>query len=147
MAYPEPSRPKRGEMTKAERILRFIQESRNGRTYGEIQRFICTMNGLDYEERDVGGARFHRGVYGTNLGSLLPAFCKKEGGRGRPGRWKLVRRIRPPFYTELAGRTDEERKTIRARKAESKQRYEARVAEIEAQERAETEAVIHELLS
>ena len=80
-------------MTKRERILDFIRSSADGRSYAEIQKFICTMNGLDWEERQIeqvfipvsakylrehpGYAyyyrpslqyrRVHRGYYGTNL--------------------------------------------------------------------------------
>jgi len=36
---------------KGRKILNFIKDSRGAR-YGEIQRFICEMNGLDYDERE-----------------------------------------------------------------------------------------------
>ena len=36
-------------MTKAERVLRAIKRSKNGMTTAEVRRFICKMNGKDYD--------------------------------------------------------------------------------------------------
>ena len=38
-------------MTKTKKVLNFIRRSRNGRTFGEIQRYIVEMNGKDYDDR------------------------------------------------------------------------------------------------
>lgn len=41
------------KMRKGEAILRFIDARRDGRKFSEITRFICEMNGRDYDERET----------------------------------------------------------------------------------------------
>jgi len=40
-------------MTKTEKVVRFIRRAKNGRTFGEIQRFIVEMNGMDYDDHHI----------------------------------------------------------------------------------------------
>jgi len=37
-------------VTKTKKVLNFICRSKNGRTFGEIQRFVVEMNGYNYDE-------------------------------------------------------------------------------------------------
>lgn len=93
-------------------VLAFIRcGGINGRTFGEIQRFICEMNGLDYDERvnemnwgknTPVSKRKYRGYWCTNLcgtggywnaprEGILSKYCEKIGkkyyimGDGRVG--------------------------------------------------------------
>jgi len=97
-------------MNKAQRILIFISEAGiHGRSYTEIQQFICKMNGKEWDlfsssschldkatnryvpdrQPQIGPGpglrRANRGIYGTNLDTLLPAWCYKNPG----GKWVL----------------------------------------------------------
>ena len=87
--------------TKKQQILGFIAEAPAGRRFGEIQRFICQLNGRDYDQfelqpdwnhpatrmpdgSDVGPwklirRRVQRGYYTTTLGRILYRNCKKVG--------------------------------------------------------------------
>lgn len=40
-------------MTKKQAVLGFIAESPTGRSFGEIQRFIVQLNGLNYDEFEL----------------------------------------------------------------------------------------------
>lgn len=94
-------------------VLAFIRcAGINGRTFGEIQRFICEMNGLDYDKRvneisnwerkTYVSKRKYRGYWCTNLcgtggtftarrEGILSKYCEKIGkkyyimGDGRVG--------------------------------------------------------------
>jgi hypothetical protein len=101
-------------MTKAERVLRFIKENPTGRTFTQIQEFVVTMNGLDWNERvthtweDFRGnhriqrtetRRKWRGYWCDYLLSswtgpgLLKTFC----ARTNAGRYIVIKPIKPPF--------------------------------------------------
>jgi hypothetical protein len=55
-------------MLKKEAVINFIKAKKSGRTFTEIQRFICDMNGLDFDEKHpITGARRYRGYWCTNL--------------------------------------------------------------------------------
>jgi hypothetical protein len=79
---------------KAEQVLWFIGEAGSyGKSYSEIQEFICRLNGLDWNEKAWNGRRKNRGIWSTNLscsysGGLLYRFCAKLAGR-----WVLVRPV------------------------------------------------------
>ena len=88
--------------TKKFQVLEYIGHGA-GVTYSMIERFICTMNGLDYDKIEIRPVNFaynrkthnwerlekprtekvrvHRGIWGTNLcygpKSILRAYCKK----------------------------------------------------------------------
>lgn len=92
--------------SKAFRVLQFIASTQTaGARYSDIERFICGLNGYDYDliiegtvtlwdkprladgsfqQRSVRRRR-HAGIWGTNLCStrtgLLPRFCEKHAGR------------------------------------------------------------------
>ena len=71
-------------MLKREVVLNHIAKS-NGLTYGEIQRFIVEMNGLNYDEKTRYGQRRYRGYWNDYLldtiyrVGLLNQYCKKVG--------------------------------------------------------------------
>lgn len=77
-------------MTKAEKILRFI-DSKNGVRYSDIIAFIIKISfNREYRWQE------DRGYYATALlGSkgLLRNFCEK-----RDGKWWLIEEIIEPFY-------------------------------------------------
>lgn len=94
-------------MNKAQRVLEFIgSHGEAGVRYTDIQKFICKMNGKNWDEfsepgnwdpmqkkwvarRQIGpgpGLRRHnRGIWGTNLDRLLNDWCLKNV----EGRWVL----------------------------------------------------------
>lgn len=88
-------------MTKSACILQAIGDSRDGLRFGEIQRKICEMNGLNYDSvetswgsRGTSGRRRYRGYWCDHLlgwrhypprQGLLYKFCIK----GPDGRWRL----------------------------------------------------------
>lgn len=97
---------------KAETILEFIRDMGSVR-YGDLQRLVCTLNGIDYDEKEWDqyldtilqrfvkvketSRRAHRGVYGTNFCTLLPRYCSmtKEGGFTV---YRLKAPIQGPYY-------------------------------------------------
>jgi len=109
-------------VTKSQKVLEFIASSPDGKRFGEIQRFICEMNGINYDEREdekyfntylrqeasvyvcADGTKIptrscktprrkHRGIWATNL------VCSYSGGllyrfcAKRNGKWVVVRPI------------------------------------------------------
>ena len=40
-------------MTKTQKVIAFIRRSKNGRKFGEIQRFIVEMNGMSYDDHHI----------------------------------------------------------------------------------------------
>lgn len=101
-------------MTMAERVLRFIAESPNGRRLGEISKFIyennypeevgATRKTWRYNYRTGGSKQVevpaYRGYWGTNLTGnpstmgILESFCIKTPDR----RYVVVEPIKPPFF-------------------------------------------------
>ena len=96
--------------TKSQSIIQFIAD-RDGARYGEIVRFICEMNGLDYDEKVLRNVydyrnrttskklvRRHAGYYGTTLTDrrygLLTRFCMKDPD----GKW----RVKPYIKKQMA---------------------------------------------
>lgn len=93
--------------TKKARLLEWMSQGEPGVHYSEIQRFICEMNDLDYDEmvsepiwkqvksecgnytdwNRVGTkkVRKHKGIWATNLCSgddpILKNYCYKSGGK------------------------------------------------------------------
>jgi hypothetical protein len=76
--------------TKTAQVLSFIAKSvKNGRTFGEIQRHICEINGLDYDEMSVtrygmdeksSPRRRYRGYWNTALCGTNGYYCKRRIG-------------------------------------------------------------------
>ena len=54
-------------MLKKTAVLNFIRAKKQGRSFSEIQRFICDMNGLDFDKKNSDGTRRYRGYWCTNL--------------------------------------------------------------------------------
>jgi hypothetical protein len=73
--------------TKKFKLLQFLA-SRKGTRYMDIERFICEMNGLDYDMKRLSGfykgKRAHSGIWATNLtcgrDSILKKHCVKVSG-------------------------------------------------------------------
>lgn len=77
-------------MTKTDQIIEFVKQSGNGRTFGEIQRFIVELNGLNYDEFEdtwCGRRRKYRGYYCTNLIGAGRGILRKNGCKNVDGRW------------------------------------------------------------
>ena len=107
-------------MTIAERVLRFIAESPNGRSSGEISKFIYELNypGESGKTRrsyrwnhKTGAAKecqvpIHKGYWGTNLtgnpttAGILESFCIKTPDR----RYVVVEPIQAPFFRKHGGK-------------------------------------------
>lgn len=110
--------------TIAEKVLRFIASSPDGRRLGEIQRFIYEHNypGKSGEKRKTWKRRYYRdgrtserpaevevpvyqGYWGTNLTGnprttgILESFCIKTKDR----RYVVVEPIKPPFFRRQEG--------------------------------------------
>ena len=73
-------------MATTPQILKFI--AAKPATFGEIQRHICELNGLDYDEREQSiwkraptktMPRRYRGYWCVNLRRILPLYCEKTG--------------------------------------------------------------------
>ena len=91
-----PMKEKKGpKVTMAEQILRFIASDPNGKSYGQIQRFIVV---------DIKGRSFHprrdRGQWSTNLTQVLGAFCVKGPDR----RYRVTEPIKSPFFGRKWGK-------------------------------------------
>lgn len=82
--------------TKKQAILGFIAESKNGRRFGEIQRFICELNGYNYDEFAYERDYNHMP---TPMGGPSPYDTN------RMGPWKVFRkrRFRGYYCTSLTG--------------------------------------------
>ena len=102
-------------------ILQFIKDAKwEGRTFTEIQRFICEYNGLNYDEfkRDKWDnnrrRRVYRGYYCTNLQYLLPAHCWRNSDTGR---WSLRGGPIPRHpYSNMAKRLADSQSALRYNK-------------------------------
>lgn len=66
-------------ITKKQMLLDEIK-ARNGMRYSDCQRFVCKLNGYDFDEKDSDGKRKYRGFWCTNLTSILKK-CKKVGNK------------------------------------------------------------------
>lgn len=74
--------------TKKFKLLKFLTSQQQGTRYMDIERFICEMNGFDYDEKIIrgcyAGKRKHSGIWGTNLtsgrDSILKKYCFKSNG-------------------------------------------------------------------
>jgi len=66
-------------VTKKQMLLDEIK-ARNGMRYSDCQRFVCKLNGHDFDEKDSDGKRRYRGFWCTNLISILKK-CKKVGNK------------------------------------------------------------------
>lgn len=72
-------------MATTPQILKFI--AAKPATFSEIQRHICELNGLDYDERETSSwynqnrpqRRRYRGYWCVNLKHILPLYCEKTG--------------------------------------------------------------------
>jgi hypothetical protein len=102
------------KMTIAEKVLRFIAESPNGRMLGEIQKFIYEHNypgqsdgkrkSYRYNERTGRSipceVKIYKGYWGTNLtgnptnAGILESFCLKTADR----RYVVTEEIKAPFF-------------------------------------------------
>ncbi len=80
--------------TKKQMILGFIAESSNGRTFGEIQRYIVELNGLNYDQFELVRDYNH-----------FPTRVSRGQSIEYVGPWKMVRRRRYRGYwcTNLVG--------------------------------------------
>lgn len=96
-------------MTKAERVLREI-ERRGGMTFTEIQRFVCEMNGKDYDQMVdtwAGKKRRWRGYWcdyligknhwGRKYQGILNLFCVK----GSDSRYRVSEPLTSPWSFRL----------------------------------------------
>jgi hypothetical protein len=113
--------------TKRAKILNFIRNSEDGRTYSEIQKFVCDMNGLDWDATCLRSRwdaknqkkvmyldRANRGYYGTNLWGrkkypgdqegLMHKLCVKINGK-----WMLKQSVRVSFACDISRCESQER--------------------------------------
>ena len=85
------------KITNAEKILRYIQSSEEGRSWTEISKFIHEV----ILEKPGEWSRENRGTYGSNLYGangdmgLLASFCENDKVTKK---WKVVSVIGSPFY-------------------------------------------------
>jgi hypothetical protein len=88
-------------MTKTERVLAEMKR-RGGMTFTQIQEFVVTMNGLDWNTRDGYGRRRYRGYWCDYLlgntdprgPGMLPKYCRKC----KDGKYRV--RAKPRFNLE-----------------------------------------------
>ena len=115
-------------MNKSQRVLKFVEyHGRDGAKFTDIQRFICEMNGWNWEERSEpyydketktytrkigsGARRRHRGVWCTNLigsGGILNAWCYKNPH----GRWVLAEMPTGVIYRQFDTKAAKFNKTV-----------------------------------
>lgn len=62
-------------MTKTEKVVRFIRRAKNGRTFGEIQRFIVEMNGMDYDDHHIAFSRRNGMVHQKRVRTWRGYWC------------------------------------------------------------------------
>lgn len=76
-----------------EQVIEYLRcKGLDGATFSEIQRFVCSLNGLDYDEKVPGlvwnsatktlqerPVRRYRGYWCTNLCGLSSPYSKREG--------------------------------------------------------------------
>lgn len=88
--YSRPQKMKRGEKR---RLLLEEMKRRDGMTTSEVQRFLCEMNGLNYDERDnYRGARAYRGYWCVALygnGFRDPGIFKRYCEKGPDKKWRV----------------------------------------------------------
>lgn len=100
--------PRTGTITR--RLLEFVSRH-NGVRFGQMQRFICEISGLDYDQMEVvtewGGkkktVRRFRGWWCTNLCYGEDAVCRKYLAK-KDGKWYL-NEVTADLFRELANRT------------------------------------------
>jgi hypothetical protein len=90
------------KMTKTERVLREIKKNK-GMRFTDIQKFVVTTNGLNWDERcGRTGKRKYRGywcdwllggMHSNGGDGILHSFCRK----GADGKWRVVKKICSPW--------------------------------------------------
>lgn len=93
--------------TKKARLLQWLATFQNrGRTFSEIQRFICEMNGYDFDQKETRWGktvRVHAGIWSTNLchgpKSILRFYCFKNSDQ----KWC----VKPEFMNQICSLTPE----------------------------------------
>lgn len=76
-----PTLPK--QTTKTFKVLQFISEQKDGATFTDIQRFVCQLNGVDFDQREYQKwsghtVRLNRGYYSTNIARWRKVYLTKK---------------------------------------------------------------------
>lgn len=69
--------------TKVFKALRFISEQKDGASMSDIQRFVCTLNGVDFDQHKLESwsgkmVRVNRGYYTTNIARWNKVYLTKK---------------------------------------------------------------------
>lgn len=73
-------------------VVSFITNSENGKTFSEIQRFVCELNGRDYDQKEIQPwsgklVRVNRGYWCDNL---LSSNIDSQGNIAKHGRMGIL---------------------------------------------------------